>query len=519
MLKIKNKDVYVPFYNNAIRTKIMKNLGLKLYIEVFLKGGRFSGKSYYIAQQIIELMYRDPSMSAIIVAQNINDHYDRGVNLFTKILVSMGLMGEWIWKSKDTNPELIRSVNGYIQRIKFLSLEKLETAGFEPEINPATGKYSFYGIIWDDEMSKKTDNNPEADFAYIDRLVDAITTAKNTFVRHLVNEHSNKTLVTFHSLNPWGEENPLVKKFHDLLGDDVKKLKEKGYNVGYKETDKELKICGTTNYIVNTKLGQNAVDSVVTMKGDVREQTMIYGVTGRTHNSTFGAELTLMESLNNGNNLPNDLEFLPLNLSLDVGSASASAFYLIGADKRYLVRSGGKNYPTRLVARSELVLDPKKDFSSIEQRYKKILTHIYKLKYRYPEITKGINLYVDGSALDAIELMKAYIKELNNEDPSFDLDKWLNVIPQSQKFKKSEQRERRKNRFAEIVGSYGLIVDKKECPEFYEMTAKIVGRKSEQKYDHCWDSLMYGVMPIQSLLTLGLQIKALQNKPRNWEEL
>lgn len=51
-------------------------------------------------------------------------------------------------------------------------------------------------------MSKKTDSVPDADFGYVERLKDAIMTAKNTFVRHMTENLVNARMITFHSLNP-----------------------------------------------------------------------------------------------------------------------------------------------------------------------------------------------------------------------------------------------------------------------------------------------------------------------------
>ncbi|MFV0535465.1 MAG: hypothetical protein ACK5MR_17715 [Cumulibacter sp.] len=93
MLKIKNSEVYVPFYNHAIAEKI-RTAKDKLFLEIYLKGGRFSGKSYYIVQQIIELLYSDNAVSAIVIAMTLTDHQERGVILFDKILADFGLSGE-----------------------------------------------------------------------------------------------------------------------------------------------------------------------------------------------------------------------------------------------------------------------------------------------------------------------------------------------------------------------------------------------------------------------------------------
>ncbi|MFV0533019.1 MAG: hypothetical protein ACK5MR_05120 [Cumulibacter sp.] len=128
---------------------------------------------------------------------------------------------------------LERNVNGYTQVIKFLSIADLETAGFEGPVNPTTGKKGYYGVMWSDEMAKKTDSNPDASFEYINRLNDAVMSAKNTFIRHLDKNHpyGKQNIITFHSLNPWSGNNPIVAEFHRYLQDDHKKLRESGYNM------------------------------------------------------------------------------------------------------------------------------------------------------------------------------------------------------------------------------------------------------------------------------------------------
>lgn len=519
MKKIQIKRIFGRFYNKAIRKKLLKALGVALFIEIYMKGGRYSGKSVYIVDQIIEMSYLDPARSTIVVALQYKDHYERGVRLFEKRLEAWGLAHEWTWRSKQTNPVAIRNVNGYTQEIRFMSLPDMETAGFEPPINPSTGKVGYYGVIWDDEMAKKTDNNPDADFDYIHRLKDAITTARNTFIRHMTDEHRGKSMVVFHSLNPWGEENPLVKDFHALLDDNIEKLKEVGYQIAYEEDVNYLKICSTTNFLINEFLGQEQIDNIELSKKDPRAMTIVWGTTGRTQNSTFGPELSVMESLNRGNNIPNDVDFLPMHFSMDVGSASPSALYLMGADKRYLVKSGGDYYPTRVIAKSEISTSPADDMLSMEERYKNILRHIWNQAKRWPEMRKkGINIYVDGAAYDAMELIKAYAREMQNENPLFDVADWLEIVPQTQKYSQGEWRTARKNTFAELVGSYAFIVDKLECPKFYKETSKIVGNRSEQKYDHWWDAIMYGIMPLKELLITGIQVKAVQGKPQILEK-
>lgn len=512
MKKIELSKIYGKFYNTALRKRLLKALGTKLFIEVYMKGGRYSGKSVYIVDQIIEMSYLDPARSTIVVALQYKDHFERGVRLFEKRLEAWGLGHEWTWRSKQTNPVAIRNVNGYTQEIRFMSLPDMETAGFEPPINAATGKTGYYGVIWDDEMAKKTDNNPDADFGTIDRLKNAITTARNTFIRHMTDEHRRKSMVVFHSLNPWGQENPLVKDFHELMGDDVKKLKEVGYQIAYKEEEAYMKICVTTNYTINEFLGQEQIDNIKLSLKDPFASTIVWGVTGITRNSVFGMELAVMESLNRGSNIPDDISFQPLHFSMDVGASSPSALYLIGVDKRYNVRMAGTSYPTRIVAKSEFSTSPKDDLLSMEERYKNILIHIWNQAKRWPEIRqRGIRIFVDGSAYEAMELMKAYAREMENENPLFDVAKWLEVVPQLDKYELN--RETRKIAFAELVGSYAFIVDKLECPKFYRETSKIVGNRSEQKYDHWWDAMMYGIMPVRHILLQGIQVKAIQGKP------
>lgn len=64
-----------------------------------------------------------------------------------------------------------------------------------------------------------------------------------------------------------------------------------------------------------------------------------------------------------------------------------------------------------------------------------------------------------------------------------------------------------------MVGSYALILDKQECPMFFEMTAKIVSNATEQRYDHCYDALMYGIMELYDSVYMGIKLKALKNRP------
>ncbi|MFV0535466.1 MAG: hypothetical protein ACK5MR_17720 [Cumulibacter sp.] len=271
-------------------------------------------------------------------------------------------------------------------------------------------------------MSKKTDSVPDADFGYVERLKDAIMTAKNTFVRHMTEKITNARMITFHSLNPWGEGNPLVVDFHKIMGDDLKKLVNKGYNLAYLEEEETLTICATTNYKINTKLNDKARKSINPMRKDARAGTMIYGMTGRVANSSFGSELTVMEGLNRGGNIPQDQDFHPVNFSMDIGTAAASVFYVNGVDTRYVIKSGNDFYPVRLITKGEYVIDPKKDLSSSKERYMKFLHYVYKLSLRWPTIRRtGINLYIDGSAIDTVELLKAYIKEIENENPSYNI--------------------------------------------------------------------------------------------------
>ncbi|MFV0535294.1 MAG: hypothetical protein ACK5MR_16825 [Cumulibacter sp.] len=166
------------------------------------------------------------------------------------------------------------------------------------------------------------------------------------------------------------------------MGDDYTKLVEKGYNLAYYDEDETLTICATTNYKINTKLNEKARKSIKPMKKDPRAATMIFGMTGRVANSTFGAELAVMEGLNRGGNIPDDRDFVPINFSMDIGTSAVSAFYVNGVDSRYLTKSGGDIYPTRLITKGEYIINPRVDLRGIKERYKDLLIHIYKLGNR-----------------------------------------------------------------------------------------------------------------------------------------
>ncbi|MFV0533018.1 MAG: hypothetical protein ACK5MR_05115 [Cumulibacter sp.] len=160
------------------------------------------------------------------------------------------------------------------------------------------------------------------------------------------------------------------------------------------------------------------------MKRDKRAATMIDGVTGKNFNSTFENELIVMEQQQK--NIPTDIHFTPLCFSMDIGTSSPSAFYIIGADNRYMVTSGSTVLPLKIVAKGEYSTDPKNDIMTIPERYKHFLTYVWKLGFRFPELKnrkEKIILYVDGSAKDTIELFKAYITELRYENDAFDLHK------------------------------------------------------------------------------------------------
>lgn len=515
-LKIKNSEFYTPFYAQAIAAKVREKIREKLFIEVFLKGGRFSGKSYYVVEQILELSYLDPARSTIVIANHLTDHQERGMILFETIMSEIGILHEWRWKSKSTRPILWRVVNGYKQEIKFMSLKDLETAGFEPPIYQPTGKKGFYGMIWDDEMSKKTDNDVDADFSYIERLLDAIKTARNTFVRHLREEHQDKGMVIFHSLNPWGEGNPLVKEFHALLKDDIEKLKTKGYNLAYENEKSSYKICATTNYIVNTKIGEKALQAVWENRKDPRVLTMTYGATGKVQNSWFSNELNFME--NRQKDIPTDSEFIPMNLSMDVGITSPSTLYLNGFDGRYMVKQDGDYYPTRGITKGEWSTKVENEDRDIPTKYKDMLWHIFRLSRRFPEMRDGFDLWVDGSAKETVELLKAYIQEIKQESPHFDIDNWLTIKLQMDKWKTEELRTNRRDRFGELVASYGWNVDLEECPLFFSQTRKIVSKQSEQKHDHWYDGIMYGVIALYKQIYRGIQIEALRKRYKEKED-
>lgn len=166
------------------------------------------------------------------------------------------------------------------------------------------------------------------------------------------------------------------------MGDNYNKLVNDGYNLAYYDEGETLTICATTNYKINTKLNEKARKSIKPMKKDARAATMIYGMTGRVANSSFGAELSVMEGLNRGGNIPDDLDFVPINFSMDIGTSAVSAFYVNGVDSRYLIKSGGDIYPTRLITKGEYIIDPKVDLRGIKERYQDLLRHIYKLGIR-----------------------------------------------------------------------------------------------------------------------------------------
>lgn len=519
-MEIRNSDLYVPFYDHAVSQPLREALEDALFIEIYLKGGRFSGKSFYFVDLILELSYKDPARSSVIIANHISDHHSRAIRFFDKVLGMMGLTNDWKWTAKKTRPKLTRKVNGYLQEIEFLSLADLENAGFEPPINETTGKAGYYGIIWADEVAKKKDSSPDADFEYIERLKDAITTAKNSFIRHLENNGEDKephpygkqNIITMFSLNPWGGENPIVVDFHKHLDDDVHKLVEKGYNLAYYRNDNSFKVFGTTNYLINTMLNEEAKQSVEEMRGEDRAMTMIYGVTGRTNNSTFGRQLDVMEGLNRAGNVPKDEDFIPKNLSLDVGSTSA--MYMNGWDARYTVSDFEDYYPTRLITKGEWYSDIKTDVRSQKERWKSLLKHIHQLAYRFPEIRReGITLWVDASATDTIDLLAAYANEMLWEDATFDVANWLNIKGQSQKWSNTEKRHHREERYAEMIGAHALIVDKNECPNYYKDLHRIVSKRTMDLHDHCWDAHMYGIMSLYKGLYHGLKLKAFQGKP------
>lgn len=149
-------------------------------------------------------------------------------------------------------------------------------------------------------------------------------------------------------------------------------------------------------------------------------------------NAAFSRELTMLEGLNRAGNIPKDSDFIPMNFSMDVGTASPSALYLNGFDARYMERAGGDYFPTRIIVKGEYTSDPKTDMRDIPTRYKDILKHMHSLSRRFPSIREGFTLYVDGSAIDTIELLKAYATELVHEDATLDF-KWLDIQPQKDK--------------------------------------------------------------------------------------
>lgn len=509
-LEIRDSEFYVPFYNKAVVHKLREEFKKREFIDIYLKGGRYSGKSYAIANMILELSYRDCRRSTIVVAMELKDHYERGVILFDNIMAELGINREWRWKSKTTRPKLIRSVNGYTQEIRFVAVADLETAGFEPPVNEATGKAGYIGTIWGDEMSKKEDNSPGSDFQMVRRFLDAVRTAKNTIIRHMRDDEDNGAIVTFMSLNPWGGENPIMRDFHDLLSDDYEKLVKEGYNLAYEDDEETFKICATTNYRVNSKLDRKTRRSIRSNRKDPRAATIIDGITGKTLNADFGRELILMEGLNKSGNVPKDSEFLPMNMSMDVGNISA--IYCNGYDMRYMVKASGKYFPTRIITKGEYTSDVKTDPRDIPSRYKDILRHIHAMANRFPTMRQGkFPLYIDGSATETIELLKTYAIELQNENGMYDFS-FLQILRQSDKWKKAWGRDKRRNRFTDMVGTYSWIVDYKECPKFYSETGKIVDKRTEDLFDHWYDAVMYGIMPLYDELQTGITLRAIQKK-------
>lgn len=511
MKTIKDSKYYVPFYNRAIALKLRKQMMYKEFVHVMIKGGRYSAKSWYVVLQITENLYRDNRRSAIVIAPELQEHYERGVALFDDIFSSLGFFNEWKWKSKDTRPTLWRNVNGYRQEIRFRSIKDIETSGFEAPINTSTGLKGFIGEIWIDEPAKHTDNRPDQDFANIQRLLGAVASARNTIIRNIPDDGG--AIVTYYTLNPYGGENPVVQLFHKLLQDNFEKLLKEGYNLAYVDDEETSWILATTNYQINDKLDDKQVRA---MQANLKEEgweTVVYGKTGTMLNADFSRELMMLEGLNRKGNVPDDTYFIPMNFSMDIGNVST--FYMNGVDSRYLVRAGGATYPTRLITKGEYTDDVKTDMRDMPSRYKDILRHIHRLSIRFPEVRRGtkgnkFEMFVDGSAIHAIELLKAFAVELENEE-GMDFS-WLAIVPQTDKWKTSERRTERRDKFSGMVASYGLIIDKHECPDFFRQTAKIAGTKSEQQYDHWYDGLMYGIMPLQDSLYTGMQIRARQQK-------
>lgn len=511
MLNINIEDKYTEHFL-WVRQQIEEFIDRGVtFIDVNEKGGRYAGKTHFAFDRMIEKSIKDPSMSSTVIAMQLNHHQTRTIPLIQKKLKSWGVEQEWKLKDPSKEPYFVREVNGYRQEIRLTSLNNTETAGFEPPINEVTGKEGYFGFIIADEMSKKQDDLPDADFANVHRVLDAIATVKNTFVRFIADEHKGKTIETHKLLNPWGERNPVMVEFHKVLSDNLQKLKTEGYNFGYKENGKEVIICSTTNYLVNDKLSKDAVESVEVNIDKPRASTIVWGATGRTLNSYFGEELTLLEELNFGDNIPSDVDFLPLGFGMDVGTKSPSAVYLMGVDKRTIVKGVDSYYPTRLVVKSEIYLESN-DGRTSEKRYKDTLIKIHEMAKRFPELRKGSKLFVDGSALDTIELLKAYAIQLGETINGFDLS-WLQVVPQNKKWRRTEKRKQRHIDFADIVGSYGLAIDKYECPKFFEETSKIVNERTEQLYDHCYDAMWYILMEYKHDVMNGIKIKAMKNKP------
>lgn len=513
-LKINDKEFYNPFYLKAVVHKVRQEYYKREFINIYLKGGRYSGKTYVIANLILELSYKDCRMSTIIIAETVEDHKERGVKLFDNILAENGMSGEWTWKTKASKPKLIRSTNGYLQEIQFISIADAEKAGGERPINEATGLAGFIGFIWADEMAKKTDNVPDADFTKVNRFLDAVQTIKNTIIRHMRADEEMGAIITAYTLNPWGKENPIVKEFHSLLPDNHEKLISHGYNLAYEDDLETFKICATTNYRVNPKLDRKTRRTIRSNRKSQRAATIIDGVTGGMLNADFERELNMMKGLNRAGNIPKDTDFIPMNMSMDVGTGSSTMLYLNGYDGRFMVKGGGKYYPTRIITKGEFHIDSHKDLRDIPSKIESILKHIHGLSQRFPTMLKGFNLFVDGSAVEFMELMRNGAKDLNHQHPTYNFD-WLNIIPQNSKWSHNERREKRRVRFTDMIGSYGLIVDMHECPDFYDMTGKIVGKRNEQKFDHAYDALMYGLMSIYGEWKEGMRLKSVIGKRNN----
>lgn len=308
----------------------------------FISGGRFTGKSYFVALFWIFLMLKYPKENFICVMWDKVDHDERTMNQWEEGLDKInekwpGFRGLWTCKKGQSHKEWVLTRGKNVQKIEFVGENDIDKG----TIMPASSKGIFGGIWWEEPTG--TQERGGIDNDKMRAMEDKINRLKGSLIRfwNRLNEKEQKLYPSFHTLisfNPYNKDNHLIERYiqnHDN-NLSIEKLEATGWQSSLNFELKEMYV--STNAKVNPFLPAEALEFLETLKKTNYDLWLTDGLgkAGQTSESIYGDIFPLIEKRNKDINEikyindPNNYGTFIIGIDIGMGGIGETTVSLIG---------------------------------------------------------------------------------------------------------------------------------------------------------------------------------------------